>query len=120
MALPSGWSATNPDENVTYTSTVGGAPAEHHVSVSCTPVEHENGTYPKVTNVTFTTIGRNCDGERYSDNDPPNRVGGKAFLESTDEEYEGEENIVRMKWSGRDSENKIREWTVTVTLDLCW
>jgi hypothetical protein len=121
MGLPSGWNATNSDESVRYETKVGATPAEHHVQVNCEPIEHDDGkVYPQVQNVSFRPYGRNCKGESHSDNFPPNRVGARAFLKSSDEEHEGEENTVIMTWLGRDSNNKLRHWSVTVELDLCW
>lgn len=122
MPVPSGWSVTNPDENPRYETKVNETPAEHHCSVSCTPGEDDDGnpTYPLVTNYNFRRVeGFNIGIRRHTDNDPPRRVGMYVYQSSTDEQQEGQENVVEVEWHGLDANGKDASWPITVTMEVC-
>ncbi len=117
MALPKGWSATDSREFVTITSNVGGTPAQHSTTVSCT--KKPGKQYPRLDRMDwYEGVGTNlaCDFHRGGNEESR---GVTVRQESTSEDVEGQHNVAHVYFYGRDSDNKRDQWRVSVHSDVC-
>lgn len=119
MALPKGWhSAQGGREKATIYAVEGGSPGRYVETVTADEPE-EGKNYPRLSSVGFVEIeGWNLKRTFHSQNNQ-RQMGITVEQEDTDSDAVGVENYARVRFVGRDADNKYREWDVYVHSDLC-